>query len=349
MLLFSLGSVANGFANSLSAVIVTRAVTGFGIFCLMVCSQAYIAEISPAESRGKWQGLIAAVGFSAVPVIGAVCRLIIPLSPEAWRYIFFMGGFGLIAFVFGFKYLKESPRWLVARKRVPEAEQVVLEITGISVDLSQAAANTQPRESAWETLLGMFSLKYLPRTLVLAFFVILTVPATFVICVWTPTLLNRRGLSVKDSLLASFILMIGVPVGCYIAGLVSDMGGRKIPLAIATTLIAVFSAIFAQVSGFLPIVIVGFLLISSVLASSFICFSYIAESYPTRMRNTAVGIHNATGRFATSFMQLLVPVIFASSGFVGVYRVLAAMVILPVFVVLIWGLRTGGEPLERIA
>jgi putative MFS transporter len=348
MLLFSLGSVANGFVNSLNGVIVTRAVTGFGIFCLMVCSQAYIAEISPAESRGKWQGLIAAVGFSAVPVIGAVCRLVIPMSPEAWRFIFFMGGLGLVAFVLGFRYLKESPRWLVARKRVPEAEQIVREITGVSVDLSQAAANVQ-RESAWETLLGMFSLKYLSRTVVLAFFVILTVPATFVITVWTPTLLNRRGLSVKDSLLASFVLMIGVPVGCYIAGMVSDKGGRKIPLATATILLAVFSAIFAQVSGFVPIVIVGFLLICCVMATNFICFSYIAESYPTRMRNTAVGVHNAAGRFATSFMQLLVPVIFVASGFVGVYRVLAAMVVLPVFVVLIWGLRTGGKPLEKIA
>lgn len=348
MLLFSLGSVANGFANSLRDVIVTRAITGFGIFCLMVCSQAYIAEMAPAESRGKWQGLIAAVGFSAVPVIGALCRLIIPMGPQAWRAIFFMGGLGLIAFALGFKYLKESPRWLVAKKRVPEAEKIVLEITGINVDLSQAAANVQ-RENAWETLLGMFSLKYLSRTLVLAFFVVLTVPATFVICVWTPTLLNKRGLSIQDSLLASFILMIGVPIGCFVAGLVSDKGGRKLPLATATILLAVFSAIFAQVKGFLPIVIVGFLLISCVMASGFISFSYIAESYPTRMRNTAVGVHNALGRFATSFMQLLVPVIFVSSGFVGVYRVLAAMVVLPVIVVLIWGLRTGGKPLEKIA
>ncbi len=69
ILLFSTMSVLNGLTSDLTIFTISRALTGFGVFCLMVCSQAYIAEISPAESRGKWQGLIAAVGFSAVPVI----------------------------------------------------------------------------------------------------------------------------------------------------------------------------------------------------------------------------------------------------------------------------------------
>ncbi len=72
ILLFSSMSVLNGLTSDLTVFTVSRALTGFGIFCLMVCSQAYIAEMAPAESRGKWQGLTAAAGFSAVP---AICLL----------------------------------------------------------------------------------------------------------------------------------------------------------------------------------------------------------------------------------------------------------------------------------
>ena len=112
---FSFFSVLNGFTDNFHVFVIARSMTGFGVFCLI----------------------------SAVPVIGVMCRAIIPLAEEAWRFIFYFGGVGLIAFFVGLRYLKESPRWLVARGRLEEAEQVVFEITGKHVDLSEAAKNVQ--------------------------------------------------------------------------------------------------------------------------------------------------------------------------------------------------------------
>jgi Sugar phosphate permease len=346
---FSVASVLNGLATSLPIFIATRAITGFGIFCMMVTSQAYIAEMAPAATRGKWQGLTAAVGFCAAPIIGFLSTMIIPLSAEAWRYIFYFGALGFVAFAMGLKYLKESPRWLVSQGKVAEGEKIIQDITGINVDLSEAATKVVPRDKVMEVLVGMFSLKYIKRTLVLLVLIVLTTPATFVVCNWTTTLLNQRGLDVAECLRASFALMIGVPVGLYISSLVSDKGGRKIPLAILATLTAVLAFVFGHMNGFVPIVIVGFALIACVMAFGFTSFSYIAESYPTKMRNTATGTHNAMGRFATSGFQLLIPVLFAQYKFAGVYTAVAIMMILPVIVLLIWGMRTGGKSLEDIS
>ena len=349
ILLFSIMSILNGQTSDLTVFTVSRAMTGFGVFCLMVCSQAYIAEISPAESRGKWQGLVASVGFSAVPVIGFLCRLIIPMSDEAWRWIFYFGGLGLVGFALGLKYLKESPRWLIARHRQAEAEAVVEMISGVKVDLTEAAQKVEDKESVWETLLGMFSRKYIKRTLVLFSFIWLTTPASFVVTVWTPMMISKKGFAMEDVLTSSFILMIGVPFGCYIASLISDRGGRKIPMCATAAAGAVFGYIFTQINGLVPLTAVGFALIACVMCMGFISFSYIAESYPTRMRNTAVGIHNGAGRFCTSFMQKQVPVIFAAGGFAGVYNTVALMLLAPVMIVLIFGLRTGGKSLEEIS
>lgn len=347
--LFSSASIVNGLTSDLTVFTISRSLTGFGVFCLMVTSQAYIAEMSPAESRGKWQGLVAAVGFLAVPFIGALCRVIIPLNADAWRWIFYFGGIGFIGLLLGFKYLKESPRWLVSRGKLAEAEAIVEEVSGIKVDLKDAAAKVAPREKALEVLVGMFSRKYIQRTLVLLALMVCTVPPSFVVTVWTPTLLNQRGLSVEDSLMAGFILMIGVPAGCYLSSLISDKGGRKIPLAVLCVCVGVLSIIFGQVNGFMLIVACGFALIACVMALNFIGFSYIAESYPTKMRNTATGVHNAIGRLATSGMQLMVPVIFGLYSFAGVYNVIALLVWLPVTVLMVWGMRTGGKPLEEIS
>ncbi len=116
VLIFSIASVANGFAPNVLIFTITRALTGFGVFCLMVCSQVYIAEMTPSATRGKWQSLTASIGFIAAPFIGILCRAVIPLSPSAWRYISLLGGLGILGFFVGLKYLKESPRWLVAKR-----------------------------------------------------------------------------------------------------------------------------------------------------------------------------------------------------------------------------------------
>ena len=181
---FSFFSVLNGFTDNFHVFVIARSMTGFGVFCLMVCSQAYIAEMAPAESRGKWQNLVAAVGFSAVPVIGVMCRAIIPLAEEAWRFIFYFGGVGLTAVV---------------------------------------------------------------------------------------------------------------------------------------------------------------------MAMGFTVFSYTAESYPTRMRNTATGFHSSTGRLAVAAAQPLIPMAYAAYSFDGVFWIFSFLCFVPAVVIAIWGQRTGGKSLEEIA
>jgi len=348
ILIFSVASVATGLTDSFTVFTISRALTGFGVFCLMVTSQAYIAEMAPAETRGKWQGRIAGVGFCAVPVIALLCRLIIPMGPEAYRIIFFIGGFGLVGFFIGLKYLKESPRWLAAQKRLSEAEEVMEFITHRKIDLSEAAAKVPPREKMSEVLYGMFTKNYIVRTLLLILLFITITPAAFALTTWTTQLLKMKGFTVADSLTASTIISIGVPVGCFLASFVSDLGGRKIPLLILGALCAVFAFIFAHVDAFTLLVTCGFLFNVLIMAVSFVLFSYTAESYPTKMRNTATGFHNGLARLSVSASQPIIPVIHNAYGFSGVFSSVGLLFCLPIIPVLLWGLRTGGKSLEDI-
>lgn len=379
IILFSSCSVINGLPiDSLPLFILARSLTGFGVFCLMVCSQTYIAEMAPAESRGKWQGLVAAVGFCAVPVIAFLCRLIVPLSADAWRWIFYFGGIGLIGFFIALKYLKESPRWLVSRGRIQEAEQIVQDITGQDIDLSDAAAKVAPRVNVAEVLAGMFTRKYIGRTLLLLLFFITITPAGFTFTSWTGKLLATipvidpaTGMAMLDAageqmmlydqatmLTIMTVISCGVPAGCYLASLISDKGGRKLPLALMYALAAVLSLLFAAFSTHIYLAaLCGFLLSVFNMAGSFILFSYTAESYPTHMRNTATGTHNGMARLAVSGFQFAIPVILATfGGTVGlinydipaIFTTCAILFMIPVPLVLLFGQRTGCKSLEEI-
>ena len=348
ILIFSIASVANGLTDNFTIFTISRALTGFGVFCLMVTSQAYIAEMAPAESRGKWQGHVAGVGFCAVPVIALLCRLIIPMGPNAYRIIFFIGGFGLIGFFLGLKYLKESPRWLVAQKRLSEAEEVTKFITNREIDLSEAATKVAPRQKMAEVLYGMFTRNYIGRTLLLILLFVTITPAAFTLTTWTTQLLKMKGFTVADSLTASTIISIGVPVGCFLASFVSDLGGRKIPLLCLGALCAAFAFIFAYLDSFALLVGCGFLFNVCIMAVSFVLFSYTAESYPTKMRNTATGFHNGLARLSVSAVQPIIPMIHKAYAFSGVFNAVGLLFCLPIIPVLLWGLSTGRKSLEDI-
>ena len=333
----------------LTQFIIYRIIGGVGVGLASMLSPMYIAEMAPAESRGKWQNLVAAVGFSAVPVIGVMCRAIIPLAEEAWRFIFYFGGVGLIAFFVGLRYLKESPRWLVARGRLEEAEQVVFEITGKHVDLSEAAKNVQTKVPVMEVLTGMFRRQYIKRTLVLLAIVVFTNPATFTVTNWTATLLKAHGFSLEDSLMATTIISVGVPAGLFFSSFVTDLGGRKIPIMCMLIILAVLGPIFGNMTGYWPVVLTGVVLTAVVMAMGFTVFSYTAESYPTRMRNTATGFHSSTGRLAVAAAQPLIPMAYAAYSFDGVFWIFSFLCFVPAVVIAIWGQRTGGKSLEEIA
>ncbi|HEY6864941.1 MAG TPA: MDR family MFS transporter [Burkholderiales bacterium] len=85
--LFTAGSLACGFAQSLPQLVAARVVQGAGGGGLMMLSQALIAELVPPRERARFQGYFAIVFTSASvggPVLGGLV-----VSSLSWRWLFF--------------------------------------------------------------------------------------------------------------------------------------------------------------------------------------------------------------------------------------------------------------------
>lgn len=234
VLIFSGSSVVCGFADNIHLLTVARAMTGFGVMCVNMSAIPYLTEISPAEARGKWQNLTAAVGMIGVPVVGVLCRIVLPLSTDAWRWVFYAGGAGVLLFFGAHRVLLESPRWLMARDRRAEAESVVREISGVDVELSQVKlekGGVKPPLS--EMLLGLFSREYIRTSLVVILPFLILGPATYIFQNWTTTLFKSQGFSLEDSLTITLFMQLGIPVGLFAFSYLSELGGRKLPIVIS--------------------------------------------------------------------------------------------------------------------
>lgn len=365
---FSTFCVLNGMTSHFIIFIISRALTGFGIFSMMVVSITYLAEISPAESRAKWQGICAGIGFMAAPVVGLVATRVVPMAPEAWRFIFLFGALGYLPMVLAIFRLSESPRWFMQRGRIAEAEKALHDISGYDIDLSdvykkqlEADASCGSEKYSLRDVFGdMFRGKYLRRTLVCALVISLVNFPAFILMAWNTALMGLKDfMAPQSAILLTTLGTFGQPVGLFLSSLIGDKGGRKIPITIMTLFTALVLYIyFFHSNSFLVMASMLFLFQIGIMCTSFMVMPYISESYPTKMRNTASGAINAFGRFSVAGIQYVVPMIFyGNMAGVGIASVesfhrlggfLAISLVVAGAMVWFLGWKTGGRSLEEV-
>ena len=108
IVIFMVGSVAGGIADSMTQLVIARAIQGLGAGALIPLAVATIGDLIPPSDRGRWQGLTGAV-FGFASVIGPTTGGWIADNAD-WRWVFFVSlPVGLIALVVVATTLKIPP------------------------------------------------------------------------------------------------------------------------------------------------------------------------------------------------------------------------------------------------
>ncbi|SIJ18145.1 Probable sugar transporter [Mycobacteroides abscessus subsp. abscessus] len=138
--LFLLSAVGAGLAPNIELLVLFRVIGGVGVGVASLIAPAYIAETSPSRIRGRLgslQQLAIVTGiFLSLTIDWLLAHLAgssrdeLWLGLPAWRWMFLAMAlpalvYGTLAFT-----IPESPRYLVATHRIPEARTVLATLLG---------------------------------------------------------------------------------------------------------------------------------------------------------------------------------------------------------------------------
>lgn len=353
MSVMSLGCAMSG---SFAVLLAFRFVQGIGVGGEMPVAAVYINELSKARGRGRFfllYEMIFPVGLMATGQIGAV---LVPMF--GWRVMFLIGGIPGLIVTWLLLRLPESPRWLITRGRLAEAEAIVSDMEAHSDrHLLPAVPSGQPAGVAssspaargrWSDLLGR---PYRSRTLTAwtlwscAYFI------TNGLNNWMPTLYNRvYHLDLQQSLRAGTltnVVQVIVLLGC--AFLIDRTGRKRWTAAcfvVGGLLLALLGLASAPSVGLvIAVVTLSYGVIGSANA---VLYLYTPEIYPTRMRAIGTGAATCWLRLASAVGPLLVGAIVAAEGIRSVFLMFAGVAIVGALAATRM-LETGNRRLEDLA
>jgi len=335
LLLFTIGSLACALAPDFGVLCMARAVVGFGVGGELSTAVTMLAEFCSAKFRGTAVGLVnvGAGGFGnfLAPAFGLLIFALFP-GPGSWRFLFAALAIPAMLVVFYRQYVPETPRFLVGRGRIAEANQVLSRLASgrlrgpVSEQAWLSAPATAEPAAPRGSWIQIFLPPYLGRTIPVSIAILMSYGAQLSVLTLMPMIFVAKGYSLSGSLLYSMIIQGGSVVGT-VAG---SMFGYYLPRKTVLTAGAVLACASALAIAFLASNIALVLLFGAVFQFFVLLLNtsiwvYAPELYPTRIRAFGVAFILAAGTTAGSIVPIISGALFDRYGMLGVFGLAAVM------------------------
>src|SRR6187401_2401669 len=330
--LFLISAFGTGFAHEVWTVVLFRIVGGIGVGVASVIAPAYIAETSPPGIRGRLGSLQQLAIVSGIFLSFAVNWVLqhiaggpnepLALGLDAWRWMFMVMAipallYGGLAFT-----IPESPRYLVASHKIPEARRVLTMLLGkknleITIDRIRETLEREDKPS-WRDLKkptgGIYGIVWVG----LGLSIFQQFVGINVIFYYSNVLWQAVGFSADESAIYTVITSVINVLTTLIAIALIDKIGRKPLLLIGSSGMAItlitMAVIFGNAtlnadgtpslpgaSGTIALIAANLFVVAFGMSWGPVVWVLLGEMFPNRIRAAALGLA-AAGQWAANWL-----------------------------------------------
>lgn len=353
VLMYAIATGMCALAWSYEALLFFRFLVGFGLGGELPVAATLMSEYAPTKLRGRF--IVLLESFWGIGWLVAACIAYLLIPEFGWKMAFLIGSLpALYVFIIRL-HMPESVRYLIAKKRISEAKDIILDLEKklhvesqpFDNELLPAEAGTAENEQAGPG--ALWSGKYIRRTIMLwlAWFGI--VFSYYGIFMWLPSIVFQQGFAVVKTFEYVLIMTLAQLPGYYCAAWLVDVIGRKYTLSIFLLMSGVASYFFGNAGSSETLLLWGATMSFFNLGAWGVIYTYTPELYPTSMRALGSGWAAGFGRIGGMIAPALVGIMIGNQlGIDKVFMMFAAVFIVVSVVVLGMGVETRQKQLEDI-
>ncbi len=310
---FTLSAIGTGAADHLTPFIMYRLIGGFGIGLASALSPMYIAEISPAEIRGRLVAvnqLTIVIGILAAQIVNLWIAEEIPVGASdmvirnswngqtGWRIMFWAETIPAAAFFILAFFIPESPRYLVKAGDAKGAKAILAKIGGDEYAQKEeenihSTIKQESKKVNWKELFSPKHKKVIVIGMVLAAFQQWC--GINVVFNYAEEVFSAAGYSVGDMLFNIVITGVVNLVFTILAmQTVDKLGRRKLMLfgssAMAIIYIALGSCYLLNIQGVIMLVLVVMGIAAYAMTLAPVTWVILSEIFPNSIRGAAMAL-----------------------------------------------------------
>jgi predicted MFS family arabinose efflux permease len=289
VLFYSVFAALGAWVRTQEEMLALRFLVGLGVGGMWPNGMALVAECWPTASRPLVAGVMSAGLNAGILLLSQLAR-VWPITPDSWRWVFYLAGAPAALGVVALLFLPESPTWL-ANRTTATRPQPVRELFGPSlwqVTLVAVVLASIPLVGAWSASKWMIP--------------------------WADKVAGPADAGYKAATQGWWAL--GATLGSFAGAQLAHRLGRRlsyvfISLGSTALTLAMFQLTAPLDAAFHPVVFAqGFV---ATLFFGWLAL-FLPEYFPARVRATGCGLAYNSGRFVTAAGVLFAGFLFAALG-----------------------------------
>ncbi|MDX2562173.1 MFS transporter [Streptomyces sp. TX20-6-3] len=347
-----LASLAVAFSGSIETFSLFRFVQGLGIGGVVPVAATYINEIARSDKRGRFVLLYEMIFPAGLAAATLVAVWVVPHF--GWRAMFVIGTVPVLLAAALPRQVAESPRWLLSRGRVREAEEV---ITRIEAEVARSTSEALPApadladEPAGGRLADLFRGRYLRRTAVVSGLWFVAYYVNHGISTWLPSLYTKTfGLDLTTALVYSLLSNVTGLLGTFVVALLIDRVGRRPALvgALVGTVLSLGVLALAGATSGGQVALFASCTTFFLYAINAGLYLYSPELYPTSNRARGAAFGGVWNRLGVILGPVTVGAIIGAGGSLSLVFAQLAVVAAVGAAIACFAVETKGRTLEEL-